>query len=252
MGVEIEMARKLERPAPPYLQIAEAIREQIRGGDLSAGQRVPSVRDITRQYDVAMATAHRAMRVLQSEGYIRPEPGLGNVVTSEAERGWSASAWLERSRHTGRVYPDGQHARILEAALVEAPEQVVGALGLNAGDMAVKRVRITYHGEKPVSCSTSWFPGDVAGKAPKLLERSRIHEGTFAYLAGALGRQMSSWQDQYEAGLASAADAKRLGIAEGTPVQLGRNWVYDEVGGVLEYGESVSAGRITYRGDITD
>lgn len=246
------MARKLERPAPPYQQIAEAIREQIRGGQLAAGQRVPSIRDLTRQYDVAMATAHRAMQVLQSEGYVRSEPGLGNVVTSETERGWSASGWLERSRHTGRVYPDGQHARIVEAGLVEAPEQVVGALGLNAGDVAIRRVRITYQGNQPVSWSTSWFHADVVNKAPRLLETTRIIEGTFAYLAGALGRRVSSWQDQYEATLASAADAERLGIAEGTPVQHGRNWMYDDTGQVIEYGESVSAGRITYRGDVTE
>jgi DNA-binding GntR family transcriptional regulator len=246
------MERKLERPAPPYLQIAGAIREQIRNGDLAAGQRVPSVRDLTRQYDVAMATAHRAIRVLQSEGYVRSESGIGNVVTTETERGWSASAWLERSRHTGRVYPDGQHARIIEAEVVEAPAQVVGALGLDGGDMAIRRVRITYQGDRPVSWSTSWFHADAASKAPKLLETERIMEGTFSYLAVALGRRVSSWQDQYEAALADGADAERLGIAEGTPVHHARNWVYDEVGGVLEYGESVTAGRITYRGEITD
>jgi DNA-binding GntR family transcriptional regulator len=219
---------------------------------LQPGQHAPSVRELVRQYDVAMATAHRAVRVLQAEGYVRSEHGLGNVVTSEVERGWSASAWLERARRTGRVYPENQHARVLSADLVDAPEQVQGALGLESGAAAIRRTRITFEGGQPVSWSTSWFSGDAAAAAPRLLETDRITEGTFTYLAVALGRRVGSWQDQYEPDLASATDADRLGVAEGVPVNRGRNWVYDEAGQVLEYGESVSRGRITYRGDVED
>jgi DNA-binding GntR family transcriptional regulator len=241
---------ELERPAPPYRQIADAVRDEIRAGDLAPGDRIPSVRELVQRYDVAMATAHRAVRVLQAEGYIRTEAGIGNVVTTEAERGWSASSWVRRARRTGRIYPPGQHARILSASIVAAPEQVAGVLAIPTGEPAIQRVRVTYEGDHPVSWSTSWFSATHADVAPRLLETARILEGTFTYLGVALGRSAASWQDQYDAAIASVEDVELLGLAVGSPVHRGRNWVYDAAGEVLEYGESVSAARITYRGEV--
>jgi DNA-binding GntR family transcriptional regulator len=245
------MARKLERPAAPYRQIAEEIRGRIRDGGLQPGDVVPSVRTIAREYGVAMATAHRALSTLQAEGFIRPERGIGSVVTTDEERGWSVSARLEKSQRTGKVYPDGQHAKIIAVGLEEAPEQVAGALGLEPGSPVIRRIRITYRGDRAVSRSTSWFAGTLAESAPLLLTTERIPEGTFAYVARVLGRQLGSWQDQYDPAVADSDEAGGLGIAEGTPIFRGQNWIYDDRGDVLEYGESIAAARIAYRGDIT-
>lgn len=242
----------LDRPPPPYQQIADELRERIRRGDLAPGDRVPSVRDLVSEYEVAMATAQKALGALQAEGWVRPERGIGNLVTTEAERGWSAAAWLEKARRTGRIYPEGRHARIVEAELTTATEQIAGALGVDVGAQVIRRLRVSYHGDEPVSSSTSWFSGAHAEIAPRLLVAERIPEGSFLYLATRLGHRVARWQDQYEPVLATAEDAQLLDLAEGTAVNHGRNWVYDDTGEVLEYGESVSAGRIAYRGEIDD
>lgn len=246
------MGRKPDRPAAPYLQIAEEIRERIRVGDLRPGDEVPSVRGVSKEYGVAHATAYRALGVLQSEGYIRSTVGARSVVTTEEERGWSAAARLERSRRTGKIYPEGQHARIVGAGLAVAPAQVIAVFGAAAGSKLVKRSRVTYRGDQPISRSTSWFPAEFAASAPLLLRPERILEGTFSYVATATGRRLGSWLDQYDPAPATAADATALEVAVGTPVFRGRNWVYDEDGGVLEYGESVAAGRVAYSGAMTD
>jgi DNA-binding GntR family transcriptional regulator len=247
------MARKLQRPAPPYLQIAAELRDRVRTGDLEPGQTVPSVRSIVRDYGVAMATAQRALGALRAEGYIRTERGVGNVVTSQEERGRAASDWVQNSKRTGRIYSGRQYAEITHVGTEKASEQVAGGLGLDAGAQVIRRDRITYgDDEHPVSASTSWFPASWADVAPRLLEHGRIREGTFAYVAAALDRRLGSWQDQYDPAIVTPAEAARLQLPEGTPVTYGRNWVYDDAGEVLEYGESVSASRITYRGSMLD
>lgn len=246
------MPRELERPAAPYRQIADELREMIRSGALSPGDRVPSVRTISRDYQVAHATAYRAITALQAEGYVRAETGVGNLVTTEEERGWSASSRLERSRRTGKIYPPDQHAKITEAGLSPATEQAASVYGVEIGTPLARRARVTYRGERPLSRSVSWFPAELAESAPKLLLPERILEGTFAYVATASGRKLHSWQDQYEAAIATADDAALLDVAEGAPVFHGRNWIYDDHGEVLEYGESIQAGRIGYRGEIAD
>ncbi|CAM5263642.1 GntR family transcriptional regulator [Streptomyces spiroverticillatus] len=67
-------------PATPSARIADAIRRRIASGDLSPGDRVPSTREITREWGVAMATASRVLALLAQEGLVRAVPGVGTVV----------------------------------------------------------------------------------------------------------------------------------------------------------------------------
>lgn len=69
---------------PPSVRIAGALRERIRSGELAPGDRIPSTRDITRQWGVAMATATKVLSALRDEGLVRAVPGVGTVVTGPA------------------------------------------------------------------------------------------------------------------------------------------------------------------------
>jgi DNA-binding transcriptional regulator YhcF (GntR family) len=64
----------------PYLQIAAAIRHRIATGALRPGDRVPSTRQVVRDFGVAMATATRALAVLRDEDLVVTRPGSGTVV----------------------------------------------------------------------------------------------------------------------------------------------------------------------------
>ncbi|MEV5973481.1 TetR/AcrR family transcriptional regulator C-terminal domain-containing protein [Streptomyces sp. NPDC051921] len=65
---------------PPYLRIASDIRRRIDDGTLSPGDPVPSTRQITADYGVAMATATKALGILKREELVRVVPGVGTVV----------------------------------------------------------------------------------------------------------------------------------------------------------------------------
>jgi DNA-binding transcriptional regulator YhcF (GntR family) len=64
----------------PYLVIAAEIRRRISAGELKAGDRVPSTRALVRDFGVAMATATKALQVLQQERLVHASPGVGTVV----------------------------------------------------------------------------------------------------------------------------------------------------------------------------
>ncbi|MFE2751073.1 TetR/AcrR family transcriptional regulator C-terminal domain-containing protein [Actinosynnema sp. NPDC059335] len=66
-----------------YQQIAREIRARIESGELRPGDRVPSTREITVTWDVAMATATKALATLRTEGFVRPVAGVGTVVSAE-------------------------------------------------------------------------------------------------------------------------------------------------------------------------
>jgi AcrR family transcriptional regulator len=63
-------------------EILASIRRGIASGELKPGDRVPSTRQITRKWGVAMATATRVLTTLQQEGLVVARPGIGTVVAS--------------------------------------------------------------------------------------------------------------------------------------------------------------------------
>lgn len=70
----------------PYQRIVSALRGRIEQGDLRPGDRVPSTRQITRDWGVAMATATRVIATLRDQGLVDTYPGAGTVVRSPAAR----------------------------------------------------------------------------------------------------------------------------------------------------------------------
>jgi len=64
-----------EDQRPIYLQIAADIKDQIRTGDLSPGDELPSVRELADSLDVNLHTVHRAYQKLREQGIIRMRLG---------------------------------------------------------------------------------------------------------------------------------------------------------------------------------
>lgn len=65
-----------------FEQLAQDIADLIRSGTLQPGQRVPSVRMASRQYNVSPSTVFRAYYLLENLGLIHARPQSGYFVTS--------------------------------------------------------------------------------------------------------------------------------------------------------------------------
>jgi DNA-binding transcriptional regulator YhcF (GntR family) len=70
----------------PYRVIAAELRRRIEAGELGPGDRVPSTRALVREFGVAMATATKALQVLQQEDLVEALPGVGTVVGTRTVR----------------------------------------------------------------------------------------------------------------------------------------------------------------------
>lgn len=66
----------------PYLEIAADIREQIRSGRLTPGDKLRSLRSLAADYSVAQGTVGAAMEVLRAEGLIDTVQSKGSVVVA--------------------------------------------------------------------------------------------------------------------------------------------------------------------------
>ncbi|MFC5529523.1 GntR family transcriptional regulator [Cohnella yongneupensis] len=71
---------------PIYLQLAERIHRQIISGELRAGEKLPSIRDMGIKYNVNPNTVQRTYSELEREGILETKRGQGTFVSERQDR----------------------------------------------------------------------------------------------------------------------------------------------------------------------
>ena len=99
-----------EDGGPPYRQLAEALSGLIDRGRLLPGDRVPTVRALAEQLDLAPNTVARAYRDLDEQGWLEGRGRAGTYVTAhpprrpaaaDAELARAADAYVRRATQLG-------------------------------------------------------------------------------------------------------------------------------------------------------
>src|SRR2546421_5418942 len=206
-NLEARMSPTIQQALPKFLQIANHIRGQIARGELRPGDEVPSERQIAEEWSVSRPTATRALAALRAEELVEARQGAGTFVREQPRLHRRARDRYERARSTGRIYVAGERAEITHAEVVPAPEHVATALELDVGAGAIRRRRIVRDKAGPVEVSASWFDEKIGKQARRLLSRTRIREGTLAYLEQATGRRGKTARDLVTARLATEDEA---------------------------------------------
>lgn len=70
------------RAGPRYLEIREALAEEIRSGVFEVGSHIPTEPDLCRRFGVGRHTIREAVRGLEEAGLVRRQAGVGTVVLS--------------------------------------------------------------------------------------------------------------------------------------------------------------------------
>ena len=65
---------------PIYEQIVRQIKAKIVGGELKAGEALPSMRLLAKELRISVITTKRAYEELEREGFIITQTGRGNFV----------------------------------------------------------------------------------------------------------------------------------------------------------------------------
>ena len=134
-------------------QIAAALRRRIETGELAPGDRVASTREITRRWNVAMATATKVLTQLGHEGLVRAVPGVGTIVAPGVGPGARETTprraprpGASRSRKNGA---DGTltPARIVATAIAVADAEGLASVSMRrvAGELGVATMSLYRH-----------------------------------------------------------------------------------------------------------
>jgi GntR family transcriptional regulator len=97
---------------PAYRQLVDQVRQAVRLGVLTPGDRLPSVREVVTQIAINPNTVHRAYRELEVAGLAEGKPGLGTFVLENDNLGVAPPertrellgelrTWMESARKAG-------------------------------------------------------------------------------------------------------------------------------------------------------
>ena len=68
------------RPAAPYAQVKQALKNGLSQGRWRTGELMPSEAELVAQFGVSRMTVNRALRELQSEGMVDRVQGVGTFA----------------------------------------------------------------------------------------------------------------------------------------------------------------------------
>jgi len=113
----MQIVIRIEDPKPVYEQIVFQIEQGVRAGQLEAGTRLPSIRQLAQDLDLNQNTVAKAYGILETHGIVKTLGRRGTVISKDSG---------------GRIKQKAQQAAH------EKLSEVVNSLqasGLSAGDI---------------------------------------------------------------------------------------------------------------------
>ena len=171
-----------------YEQIADHLVEEIRGGRLRPGDRLPGERELAQQLGVGRASVREALGFLQLRAIIETRRGSGSFVAPDA-----LTAVVEAAPNAGLLLPaDASPSALLQARTVLEPG--IARLAAEAGaadpglDELLERMATSCDPEDPAQ-RRSWSDAD------RDFHR-RIATATRNPVLGAVGTHLAELMDQ--------------------------------------------------------
>lgn len=150
---------------PHYHRIAEALRERIRSGSVTAGARLPNQRGLAREFGVTLMTLRQALEVLERDRLIARRHGLGTFVASPS----IDYDILQLRRLAGDLTAQGEivHTRFLGAGFTRWDRRAAEALGLPGRPRLFMLERVRLVDGHPMSVQRSFLPKAIGEEVAK-------------------------------------------------------------------------------------
>jgi GntR family transcriptional regulator len=104
---------------PVYEQVMYAVKKAVMSGQLSSGDRFPSVRTLSQELKINPRTAHKVVAALTDEGVLAVQPGIGTVVTASSN-GSSADKTALLTSDVERLVVEADRLGLTEEQVVTA------------------------------------------------------------------------------------------------------------------------------------
>jgi GntR family transcriptional regulator len=235
---DLPQIERLRSAAPLYVQIAESLLERIQRGELQAGDRLPSERELSQQLGVSRLTLRRALRTLASQGLLVRTQGRGTYIAEpkiERQAGRLVSFTQGMQAHGLKF---GAHVLAFEPQACSASLARALHLPLSAQIYAIVRLRTL--NQEPVLLERYALP---LARFPGLDQHDLEDRSIYDVLSQNYGVSVSRASQSLEPVVAGEYEAGLLAVEAGAPLMLERRLSFDQ------HDQPLEAGRDLYRGD---
>lgn len=231
-------AKKLEPTIPLYLQVQEMLQQMIDGTEFSAGDKIPSERELSEQLGVSRMTVRKAVENLVHMGLLERDstsgtrvslPRVGRLLDDKQSKGIS-----ELLKEDGGL----AGSKLLHFEISRAPQKVAEKLQLKLGSKVVVIRRLRTVNDTPFTLETSYLPEErVHGLAAEDLVGN---QSLYQILEERYGIQHGASDREISLSYATLHEAEALLMKVDDPILLSRGLVYDQDQKPLEYVKSVN------------
>jgi GntR family transcriptional regulator len=223
-----------------YIQVASVMRRRIETGEWLPGQKISTLVELEREFEVARVTVRQAIKILQEEGLLLSQQGRGTFVAQKpADRYWFklATSW--------DVIVDTIKDNVPKRIKVENPPLLPTLRegeGEGEGELAPKYVfmrTVQYKGGEPFGIVSLHLDEEVYRRAP---EDFRQHPA-LSVLASLKDIDIQHAHQTVVIGSADPVTADLLQIGLGAPTAECRCVVIDDKGTAIYVAD------IIYRSD---
>jgi GntR family transcriptional regulator len=207
--------------SPLYRQIAGLITRSLQSGEWKPGEAIPSENELALRYKVSQGTVRKAIDDLSASNLLVRRQGKGTYVATHAE---------EQTRFRFlRLAPDSAPGapkpgereplsrRFLGCSRQRAPADVARAIGLRAGEAALRVRRLLYFRGRPVVLDDIWLPAALF-KGLTSTRLSAYQGPMYGLFEAEFGVRMVRAEEQIRAVAADPETAGLLELAPGAPL----------------------------------
>jgi len=216
---------------PLYRQLKAILASQINRGELRPHEKLPSERDLCRDFGISRMTVRHALATMTQAGLVYTQPGKGVFV---ADPRLSFDLRVSLSGFTEDVLRSGAtpSSVVLEARLCQATPESAGALHVAEGaELAVVR-RLRRVDNVPLAVQTSYLPHRLC---PNILQHDLATHSLMRILGKEYGLRLVRAEQSARAVLASPEERELLGLADPAPVMSTERTTYLDTGEVIEF-----------------
>ena len=192
------------------LRVRDEVAQMVAEGNLGPGDRLATEAELAARFGVARTTVREALKLLEQDGVIHVQHGVGRFLAPAVERPITR---LESV--TGMMQALGYRVtnRVLGVSEVGADAEEAAALRLQTGDPVIRLERLRLQGEEPLIYSLDVVPRGLLGDGPLDVDWS----GSLGQILASNGYEMASSTAGIRAVTLSPAIARRIGWAVASP-----------------------------------
>ncbi|GAP14520.1 transcriptional regulator [Longilinea arvoryzae] len=148
---------------PLYHQLSEILKELIQSGQIPAGTKLPSERELMDRYHLSRNTVRQAIDLLVHDGFVYQDHGKGNYsIGPFLNIQYRIDTFVEHSEFLRRVGSTPTYKNFGTDEIV-APEEVRKALRLGENELVVCFTKLFFANNEPAILTLDYLPRKLLG-----------------------------------------------------------------------------------------